>query len=214
MQNCTYKQIKKEVLSRLNKFLKDAKQIFHRSGFRLDFSSEHSKLFTTVVFSEHGLIKMIKTFEYECIEQISFFLRATTDRMWGDECEPDITELFTSYVELLRYVRRENTSSSWSETDLANLRRISVTFKGVGKSVFGVFQPSSMRTQKWHLLNHSVDYIKHVGGKQLLYRGLYESWHEIFQTVYAKNQGDKDQQWTMLYADIMRNFSMRIILVE
>lgn len=61
-----YVQTDEEVLSRLNKFLKDSVQISHCHGLRLDFSKGCSKLFTAVVFSEHDLIGMTEAFNFEC----------------------------------------------------------------------------------------------------------------------------------------------------
>lgn len=52
---------------------------------------------------------------------------------------------------------------------------------------FGAYQPPSMGTQKWHLPDHSVDLIKHVGCLQFLHGGLHEGSHKIFETVFAKS---------------------------
>lgn len=81
---------------RLNKFLKDAKQTSHVSGLQLNFSKEYSQSFKTGVFTEHGIIGMLEASDYECMDQISPFSEAITNRMSGNVCEPELKELSTS----------------------------------------------------------------------------------------------------------------------
>lgn len=54
------------------------------------------------MFSEHGLIGMIEAFDFEPIDQVSSFLKAITDRMCGNDPEPELTELFISFDELFK----------------------------------------------------------------------------------------------------------------
>lgn len=106
--------------------------------------------------------------------------------MCRNEREPELTELFKSYVELMRFVRRENNSFFWTETNLAFLRQMIIKFKPLGKSVFRAYQLSSMGTQRWNLLNYLVDSIRHVDCIQFLHGRLYEGSQKIFKTVYGK----------------------------
>lgn len=101
--------------------------------------------------------------------------------------EPELTELPTSYVNLFGYVQRENISSFWTHTYLSHLRQMNVKFKALGNYAFRACQTSTIDPQKWYLLDCLVDAIKGVGGILFLHRGLYESSHKIFKTLYAKS---------------------------
>lgn len=112
------------------------------------------------------------------------FLEGIPDRMCENEREPEFTEIFTNYVELLKYFRRENAYSFLTETELSYLRQKIVKCNSLGKYVFKAYQTSIMDTNL-HLLYRSVNSIKHVGGIQSLHGALYEYSHELFKTVYA-----------------------------
>lgn len=43
-----------------------------------------------------------------------------------------------------------------------------------------------MGTQKWHLLDHLLDAIRHVGDVKFLHCGLYEAAHKVFKNHYRK----------------------------
>lgn len=47
---------------------------------------------------------MLEASDSECIEQVSPFLGGTTDEMSGNEREPELKKLFTSYADLFKYV--------------------------------------------------------------------------------------------------------------
>lgn len=71
--------MKMEFLSRMNKILKDTEQLSSGSGLRPQFSKRYSGSFMTGVLFEHDLIEMLEASDFECIDQITFFLEALTD---------------------------------------------------------------------------------------------------------------------------------------
>lgn len=99
LRNCTYKQINKVVLSQLDKNIKDAENISYGFGLRMDFSNGYRQLFTTEVFSEHGLDGMIEAFHFECKDQVSPLRGSITDIICENECKSEINQLFTTHYE-------------------------------------------------------------------------------------------------------------------
>lgn len=93
-----------------NHFPRVTEQICSGSGLSLDFSKGSVGSSLTDFFAEHGLIEMFETSDYESIDQASPYLGAITDRMYGNECNLEITMILKRYVELLGFVRRKNTS--------------------------------------------------------------------------------------------------------
>lgn len=64
---------------------------------------------------------MLEAFDFESVDQVSLFLGAITDRMLGDDREPELTELSYTHAESLKIFRSGNLSSFRTEPSLAYL---------------------------------------------------------------------------------------------
>lgn len=95
--------------------------------------------------------------------------------MCGNENNPENNELFTWCVDLCMFLRRDGLNSFCSKRERNRLREIFRDFKVMSKKGFGAYETSTLRTQKWHLLVHSVDTIRDVEGFGICYGGLYET---------------------------------------
>lgn len=73
--------------------------------------------FLTGIFVKHLHKGMLDVFDYESRDQTSSFLGATEERLCGNKCNLEETQIFTKYVKLLIFERRENTSPYLNKTD-------------------------------------------------------------------------------------------------
>lgn len=53
----------------------------------------------------------------------------------------------------------------------------------LGPNVCGQYQASGIGTQKWHLLDHLIDNIKHVRGAEYLHGGSFQSLCRNFKCI-------------------------------
>lgn len=60
-------------------------------------------------FAEHSLKRMLVASDYESKDRVSTFLKVLIDRTFANEHHAEILRLFSSYFNLLRFVRRKNT---------------------------------------------------------------------------------------------------------
>lgn len=103
---------------------------------------------------------MIETTDDDSLDQMPTLLGPITNVMYRHENKPEITKVFTEYVELPHCLRRDNKVLEWSKDEFNFLHRRIKSFKTLRGNVFGKYQSSGVRTQKWHLLDHFVDSLR------------------------------------------------------
>lgn len=118
------------------------------NGIRLDFSKEEIGGILSGLFTETGILGMLKAKVYENIDLVSPFFREIADvRCGNSKCAP-IADVFTRYTDLIQTIRKQNDRPGWIEHELLDLQRQIDLFENRAKTVFGLYQPSCMRTSK------------------------------------------------------------------
>lgn len=56
--------------------------------------------------------------------------------MCGDEGDPEVTQLYASYPDILRILSTSDTSPSWTEDEMTHLHDRIVQYKVLDKSLF------------------------------------------------------------------------------
>lgn len=110
-----------------------------------------------------GLIGMLYVSDFGTIDHFYPFLGVKMDRMYGNEQNPEVTQLFTSYTELLLCVRLADTSPFRINGDLMPLKHRIVRLKQLEKSAIGAYQRLRMGIKKWHFLHDLVHAMRHFG---------------------------------------------------
>lgn len=103
MQSNAYKQIKKKVLSYSNKFLRDAE----RAGMGSDYVSPFQNDTLGCLQHDHSLSSLIGILvasDVEAEHQVPLFLKAILQGACESELNPVVTQLLTSYIELLQFL--------------------------------------------------------------------------------------------------------------
>lgn len=156
-------------------------------GFpRVDFSKCVGGPFLTGVLFENGLTGMLEASDYNDLDQMSAFPGPITDVLCDTENEPNVTRLFIQYMKLLNYLRQNKNASDWSKDELNLWHQRVKNFKSSGENVFGKYQALGMKTQKCHLLDHSVDSLGETRGIRFLPGEIFEGSHKIPKNVYRK----------------------------
>lgn len=101
--------------------------------------------------------------------------------------EPEPTEFFTEYVELLTLSRRDRKALEWLEHECTILYYIIKSFKALRRSVFGKYQTTGMGTQEWHLLDYLGNALRETGGLAFLHSALYEDFYKILKNLNRKS---------------------------
>lgn len=99
--------------------------------------------------------------------------------------------MFTAFVVLLPVVNQYNRGPGWIKNELPAFQSQIAELRTIGQTIFPGYQASSIATQKWHLLDHIIEGIKHVGGVQYLHERLYESSHRVIETAYRETSRRK-----------------------
>lgn len=76
-------RIREKVIGALNTSLKRTEDASAGFGFRLHFLKGNFDLTVLGPFTENGLIRILETGDFECVDQVASFLDATCDELCG-----------------------------------------------------------------------------------------------------------------------------------
>lgn len=177
----TFKHIRRSVLHALNDFLCDVEKRSPGYGIHCDYSKGECGGRLNGFFTETGIVGMLEAKEYDSVDMVSPFLGAIIDACCGLTDTADVTQSYTDYADLVDFIYRRNDCPGWTEEELSNLSSKIAAFKLRARSTFARYQPSSMGTVKWHLMDHIVADLRAVGGVEYLHGGIYEESHKLFK---------------------------------
>lgn len=182
----SFRAVRKPILREANLFLSSAQSSSPGYGLRTDFSKGDRVDKLDGFFTETGLIGMIEARDHDCIDMVMPFIAGMVDRCC-DLTEAPVTSAFVNFVDLHQTLFQYNEHRGWSRKQLLSLSIDIKNFQKAALNAFSTYQPSNMRTCKWHALDHLVDDLRDIGNISALHAGLYESTHRIFKALYRKS---------------------------
>lgn len=178
-------RINMRALNFLNVFMRYAETLFPREGVFFDFSKLQKGSFRFQLFKENSLAWMLQASHLESMDQVSAFFGAIIDVMCDHKSSPEVTELFTSYVNICMFLQNDDVSSFWTQQELNSLCKKFKDFIAMRKKRFRIVQAWNMVWQKRDLPENLLDPNKD-GRIDLIQGGLYESAHKRFKPLYRK----------------------------
>lgn len=103
---------------------------------------------------------MLEESYYESIFNILPFLEALVNAFCGNVESAEVTETFTSYVNMVNFVFRRGFETCWNDESLAFLRSLIVNFKLVARETISKYQQSSLIKRKRHAIDHLCEALK------------------------------------------------------
>ena len=179
-----FNTIRRTVLRAMNCFLSDVDRSSPGFNLRVDFSRRCSGGTLSGLFTETGLVGMLEGADFNSVDMVSPFLGSIIDRCCDNILIAPVTTVFTKYVELVNFIGRVDCTPGWTQSDLHKLKTDICSFKDVGRSTFGAYQPSGMGTPKWHMLDHLPSDLERTGGLEYLKSDLYEMAHKSVKADY------------------------------
>lgn len=179
----SYKQLGKEVLRCLNEFFLLTATSSSQIKKDFDFSRKPNGSGSPGLFTKCGSIVMLQTKKFKNIYKISPLLSAIVDFCCGQSNCADRTRTFTKYADLARTLRNENVRKWCTKSDFQMFTEMITDIKNFGCKIFGKYQPSEIKTQKRHALNHLPEYIAGTSAAEYFHLGLYESAHKDFKQM-------------------------------
>ena len=190
MREASFKAVRSQILSGVNKMLSHMARNSPASGLRIDFSS--GKDHSNGLYGEDGsLIGMLEGKDYKSLDMVAPFIGAFVDRCCGEIAECVNTKVLVLYSEMVAMMLCYDRDIIWNAVKLDKLRKLISTFKQTALSSYGEYQPSRFRTEKFHLLDHVCEDIERLGGLQCGDAGLYEYSHTMVKTAYRSTSGRK-----------------------
>lgn len=181
----TFKSIRRHVLGSANSFLKQVQRGSAGYGLHVDFSKGDHANRLNGFFTETGVVGMIEGKDYDNLDMVFPFVGAIIDRCCGLSDAP-LASCFTRYTDMFNLTFRYCRRPGWSNGELHQLSSMLEALKREATSVFSRYQPSEMKTCKWHGLDHLLDDIRDVGNVHCLHGGLFECAHRIFKQEYMR----------------------------
>lgn len=99
-------------------FSKNTERKSREFGLCLDFSKAKHQISTASLFSENELVGMLQVPDYDSADQVSSILGSIIDMMCRNMDTAEVTTVFTEYIELIRFIYREDTVSYWNSSEL------------------------------------------------------------------------------------------------
>lgn len=142
------------------------------------------------------------------IDMVMLFIAGMVDRCCG-MTEASVTRAFMRFDDLHQTPFQYSELHGWSKEHLLKLSYNINNFQKATFEAFSTYQPSSMRTRKWHAADHLLGNLRDMGNISTLHAELYESAHKIFETLYMKSAKDWLQQRRKQYVIKIRPYGFK-----
>lgn len=182
-----FRNVRSLILSGINKLLAHMQISSQTSGLNLSFClGEHS------LYNDQGnLIGMLEGKHYKAIDAVSPFIGMFLDRSSDESITAPSTSIFVQYSDLTRSVLGYDKMPVWTTQKIAKLKEKIKKFKRDSVALYGSYQTSGFKTEKFHLLDHICDDIQRMGGIKTGDAGLYESTHTRVKAAYKASSKRK-----------------------
>lgn len=192
----TFKSVRMLILNGVNRMMSHIQSASPAKGLRIDFSTTGKGESGNGLYADDGkLIGMLEAKDYRSVDMVFPFVGMLVDRCCGEEATAVCTKLFVLYVEIMLTTMSYIGTYEWSEQKIQNLEVMIKTFKSNATELFASHQPSQLRTEKFHMLDHIVQDIRRMGGIVFADAGLYEYTHTLVKQAYRT--GSRRRQTAM-----------------
>lgn len=138
------------------------------------------------LFTKEGITGMIVTSDMKRIDIISPILGALIDCVSDEQKTCPIANMFTAYVDIMRYMCGITKGDKWKEEELEKRAERIKKCKIKCVSIFSTYQKSGMCTMKQHFFDHICEDIKLNCSFSLCSADLFAYVHNIFKREYRK----------------------------
>lgn len=186
------KNVRMSILNGVNKMLSHIQSTSPARSMRIDFSKRDKGMNGNGLYNAEGkLIGMLEANDYKSIDKVSPFMGMYFDRCSDETDEAPTTSVFVQYVDIMQMAMSYDTCTSWTESRIQEIERRIRKFKNDTRELYGKFHPSSLSTEKFHMLDHIAQDLRRSGGLRFGDAGLYEYSHTLVKKAYRSGSKRK-----------------------